>query len=379
MNRKSMDAGSALRGQIATEAAEWFVLLHGGVHEATRKDFVQWLLRSPAHVQEFLVCSRVWGSLRVAPDEFSIERLVAEARAESELQKVVELRQRAPVVAPEKSMPRRARSAMPTRWAVAAVLFVGVAFAMLWLGLRRDHIETAIGEQRTFVLKDGSVVYVNTDSELVIDVSKHRRSIDLLRGEARFDVVKDPSRPFIVTTPQASVRAVGTSFNVQTVFNRTAVAVIEGRVDLTSKQAPGHDATPQPHMGSHSGVERRAASLTRMRLAAGERAAVTYAGDIVPREGPPLERVLAWTQRRVEFHDEPLATVIAEFNRYSAHPVYIGDQLLSGHRISGSFGIRDVNSLLQFLEQYQGVRIEQNLDGSRLLLRRPSASMPRIL
>jgi transmembrane sensor len=250
---------------------------------------------------------------------------------------------------------------------------------MLWMELRRDHVETAIGEQRTFVLKDGSLVYVNTDSELVIDVGKHKRSIELLRGEARFDVAKDPSRPFIVTTPQASVRAVGTSFNVQTVFKRTAVAVIEGRVELTSKQAPGHDATPQPHTASHSDAERRTASLTRMRLAAGERAAVTHTGDIVPRVGPPLERVLAWTQHRVEFRDEPLATVIAEFNRYSAHPVHIGDRLLARHRISGSFGIRDVNSLLQFLEQYQGVRIEQNPDGSRLLIRRPSAPTPRIL
>jgi len=379
MKRESMDAGAVLRDQIATEAAEWLVLLHGGAHEAIRKDFVQWLLRSPAHVQEFLVCSRAWGSLCVAADEFSIERLVDEARAEDVLQKVVELPRRAPVVAPEKSMPRRASFAVRTRWAATAAMLVGVALAMVWVELRRDHIETAIGEQRTFVLKDGSVVYVNTDSELVIDVSKHRRSIDLLRGEARFDVVKDPSRPFIVTTPQASVRAVGTSFNVQTVFKRTAVAVIEGRVDLTSKQAPGHDATPLPHMAGHRGVERRAASLTRMRLAEGERAAVNDVGDIVPREGPSLERVLAWTQHRVEFHDEPLATVIAEFNRYSAHPVYIGDQLLARHRVSGSFGVRDVNSLLQFLEQYQGVLIEQNPDGSRLLMRRPSAPMPRIL
>jgi transmembrane sensor len=126
-------------------------------------------------------------------------------------------------------------------------------------------------------------------------------------------------------------------------------------------------------------VQRGAASPTRIRLAAGERAAVTHAGDIVPRGGPPLERVLAWTQRRLEFHDDPLATVIAEFNRYSTRPVYIGDPLLARHRISGSFGIADVDSLLEFLAQYQGVRIEQNPDGSRLLLRRPSASTPRIL
>jgi transmembrane sensor len=95
--------------------------------------------------------------------------------------------------------------------------------------------------------------------------------------------------------------------------------------------------------------------------------------------GPSLERVLAWTQRRVDFRDEPLATVIADFNRYSAHPVYIGDRLLARHRVSGSFGVGDVNSLLQFLEQYQGVRIEQNPDGSRLLMRRPDAPAPRVL
>jgi len=379
MKRESTDAGVVLRGQIAAEAAEWLVLLHDAAHDATRRDFAEWLLRSPEHVQEFLVCSRAWSSLRIAADEFSIERLVDEARAEDELQKVVELPRRAPVGALEKSMLRRASSAARTRWAAAAMLLVGVAFATLWVQLRRDHIETAIGEQRTFVLKDGSVVYVNTDSELVIDVSKHRRSIELLRGEARFDVAKDPSHPFIVTTPQASVRAVGTSFNVQAVFKRTAVAVIEGRVELTSKRSPGDDATLHPAMASHGGVERRAASLTRMQLAAGERAAVTYAGDIVPRVGPSLERVLAWTQRRVDFRDEPLATVIADFNRYSAHPVYIGDRLLARHRVSGSFGVGDVNSLLQFLEQYQGVRIEQNPDGSRLLMRRPDAPAPRVL
>jgi transmembrane sensor len=74
--------------------------------------------------------------------------------------------------------------------------------------------KTANGEQRTLTLPDGSVVRMNVETDLRIDYGSDRRHIQLLSGEAIFKVAPDAGRPFIVSTPSATVRALGTQFNV---------------------------------------------------------------------------------------------------------------------------------------------------------------------
>jgi transmembrane sensor len=372
-----MERYSHLRSQIAAEAAEWFVRLQDSAREPVlREEFALWLLRSPTHVDEFLAITRLWGDLDPLPDgTFSVEALVAAARAESDSPKIVRLDDfrhagPGPTSAPRLAAERSARQRqLLARTAVSvAVLTLG---ALGFLGFRElsqpTHIRTAVGEQRTLALADGSLIHVNTDSDLTVELKPHERRLHLWRGEARFEVAKDKDRPFLVDTPQATVRAVGTIFNVRAEEDDTAVTVLEGRVEVVSHSEAAGTNEPQDSSPVHGASRPSHLSAARRQLEAGERAAVTTAGTIVPDVGPPLDSALAWSEQRLVFREEPLADVVAEFNRYQKQKIRIADPGLAALSISGTFTTNDTESLLQYLERYHDVAVEEAPDGSRVI------------
>jgi transmembrane sensor len=117
---------------------------------------------------------------------------------------------------------------------VGGALAAGAAAAVaVTAGLTRSaRYSTRLGEVRTVALQDGSVVTLNTQSTIDVAYSRRDRRIQLISGEALFDVAKDASRPFLVSAGLAEVRAVGTSFTVSRVgAEPVEVMVREGVVE----------------------------------------------------------------------------------------------------------------------------------------------------
>jgi transmembrane sensor len=326
------------RELIAGEAADWFARLHDESRStATDQDeFARWVLRSPVHVEEYLATTRLWGDM-ASVGQIDLDALIRQAGAETSPANVVVLDNTGAGAAVSRAAGTRGtgRSRRVLAYAAAVLLTVvmvgGGLMVPQWLDAGR--LSTAVGEQRSLALPDGSMVYLNTDSRLRVAFSGAQRRLVLERGEARFRVARDARRPFVVVTPQTTVRAVGTQFNVQILQRRTAVTVIEGRVALADRDARS------------------------VELAAGEQAAVTDAGQVLPGTGPGVEQVLAWAQRRLIFHEEPLSVVIEEFNRYHVHPLHIDDPSLAAMKISGAFDAGDPDSLVQYLQRYEQVEV----------------------
>ncbi len=378
-----MERTSRVRPQISGEAADWFARLNeGDVTPATREAFTNWVLSSPQHIEEFLAVSRAWGHVGFAHgDAFSKENLIRAAREEPETTNVIPLatRESSRDDAPSVEEKQNAHSGRRPAWHAAAAAMVLVIVGLVWGGathlLGSPTYSTAVGEQRTITLEDGSIVYLNTNSEVAIAFADEERRIFLKHGEARFDVAKNPARPFVVQTSHATVRALGTIFNVQVAQTNTAVAVLEGRVEVVSRDAlenvgarRGSDA---PIVEAASGSGPAVKRSTRVQLAAGEQAAVTPKGEILANAGPPLDRVKAWTERRLVFREDRLSDVVAEFNRYHEQQLRIDDPTLAEHRISGTFTVQDVTSLVQFLERYEHVEVDETPE-ARVLKRRAS-------
>ena len=360
----AMDPFPTAKQQIAAEAVEWILRLQD---EDRSHDpaFSEWLTRSPLHIEEYLAVSAAWVGLSSAdPGEFTTDRLVAEAQ-EAEPSNVLRLEtagvsERTPDIG-QRSLRHRRRF----RWASIAASVVLVCGA--WFGY--DHwyrlpvYETAVGEQRSVSLSDGSVIVLNTRSKVRVRMTALERRIDLITGEARFRVAKNPNRPFWVSTSDATVRAVGTVFNVRNDRSGTEVAVLEGRVKVSSVLESGavHGRATQATPGGLS-PNAKAVSVS-IDLADGQRAAVTAQG--IEREaGPTLEAVAAWTERRLVFRDERLADVVAEFNRYRVAPLVIDDSQLAQLRMGGVFDASDPESLLSYLKSFETIDVAQANDGS---------------
>ena len=257
--------------------------------------------------------------------------------------------------------PRRPMIADRWRWkAAAAASFVMLLLAsLLFLGDTTIAYETGIGERRVAILSDGSRVSLDGATRLKADFSPHRRELRLLAGRAKFDVARDPLRPFVVKAAGRSVVAVGTSFTVEFVQGQLRVALYEGNVAVI-------------HRGNH-----RAADQHRLRPQRAERADRRLlpgrelvfspqfpSGEVIRISDPA--RSLAWEAGQLSFDDEPLAMVIERINRHTAIQFVVGDAAAARTRVSGVFNAGDADS---FVEGITGVfPISAQRRGSEIVL-----------
>jgi transmembrane sensor len=252
-------------------------------------------------------------------------------------------------VDPDLLKTRTLRRSGPLAAAAALLLAIGVGAA--WMYRQNSGwqtYETRIGGFSRIVLEDGSVVDLNTDSAVRVRLGA-LRELRLMRGEGRFQVAHDPSRPFVVSAADAAVRAVGTAFAVRLRdASRVEVLVSEGRVAIAAPHVPA--AAP---------------------LAAGQAAVVQASGMSVSDVAPQLlERRLAWTSGRLEFRGETLAEAVAEFNRYNQRQIRLADPALGQLRVGGTFKATDPESFAAALASAFKLHIEP-AGGDAIVLRPP--------
>jgi transmembrane sensor len=366
-----MELSQTTKDQIAAEAVDWFLRLQNEAPAAAdRQSFSEWLLRSPAHIEEYLAVSSAWVGLGGACEADSSADSLIEAARRAEPSNVLTIGTRETFIG--QSHPRQKDRFGRAGWvglAASVVLALGGLLAyQSWQ--HQPDFKTAIGEQRSVTLSDGSLVFLNTNSEIRPRWTQAERRIDLIRGEARFQVEKDGVRPFLVFTSDAKVRALGTIFNVRADRAGTAVAVIEGRVNVSVLAPPLRldGDSFKPDFESSAGLPAAGTPPTSIELSTGQRAAVA-SNRILPNAGPPIESISAWTDRRLVFRGESLTTVVAEFNRYRVQPIVIDDDQLAGLKISGVFASTDPESLVAYLKSFETVRVNQLADGSLHLSR----------
>jgi transmembrane sensor len=232
------------------------------------------------------------------------------------------------------------------RWplAVAASLLVG-ALGGVWGWQQHfswQHYETRVGGFSRAVLEDGSVIDLNTNTELHVRLGDARREVRLVRGEGRFQVAHDTQRPFTVAAADAAVRAVGTAFTVRLrEDDQVDVLVSEGKVAVASSR--GQNAPS---------------------LIAGDAAVVLPDSVSVSRVEPQLlARRLAWTSGRLEFRGESLGEAVAEFNRYNRRQIRLADASLATLRVGGSFTATDPESFASALASAFKLGLSRDLDG----------------
>jgi transmembrane sensor len=315
--------------QILEEASAWFVeFREGSSNERAREDFMAWLCRSPEHIRTYLEVSRLYVRLPTSNTvpASETERLLEKARARL-AGDVIPLDARYPLPAAVTS--HRRRGVRPMAAAAAALLLLGaIAF---YEYSQRGLYSTGLGESRTVTLEDASRVELNAGTRLRVNYSEGLREVQLLEGQALFQVAKDKTRPFIVRTDFAQVRAVGTEFDVNRHGRETTVTVLDGTVALQPVSVNAGLATPADLL-----------------LTAGEQA-VMAAGAKPKTHSANVTAATAWTRGELEFLETPLTQVVEEFNRSSPRRFVLNSQSLANIRISGVYSSADPTSLILFL------------------------------
>ena len=381
------DKRSKLNAQISEEAAEWLVELRTDDLDASgRQAFDAWVRSSPEHLRAFLEMAAIWneGIALDAQREFDVDALTARVRAESNVisldlpstaapQNGVDV-MRSAVVAQNESagkLPMRApRSVSRRPYAIAAsvVLFsVGLAL-YAWDELYREpSYATAVGEQRTITLADGSTVQLNSHSRVRVRFTDAQRTVDLEEGQALFHVAKNAARPFIVRSKGARVRAVGTQFDVDRTPAATVVTVVEGRVAVSGNFHPPLDAVsndsytgagPVPSRPARAAAPTADGVSPGILLGAGEQLTVSSEALVQPAPAN-VAAAIAWTHHQVILDAAPLTRVAEAFNRYSVRKLVVEDAGPSPLRLSGVFDT-DPKFLIEYLRGRSDIQIVES-------------------
>jgi transmembrane sensor len=383
-----MEQRLKLNTQIYEEACEWFIDCRAGdLDDATRYDFDCWLRKSPEHLSAYLELAAIWNEGPMLDPEGKFDRDTLIAQAAFDRDNVVELpnsrndsgastqdvvARTAPTHAEHRRFRHRHFAAI-----AASIVFVVTAAAMLYLQtIRAPTYATAIGEQRSLVLMDGSTVELNSRSKIVVQYTRQGRHVELLQGQALFHVAKDAARPFIVKIGATFVRAVGTEFDVYQKRDDTVVTVVEGRVAILTDHSivlPDRGvqstAIDEPRQSNLEFPTIAPGQVGNIMVAAGEQLTVTPK-VIQIAEHPNIASATAWTQRQLVFESASLADVADEFNRYNDRQLIVGDRRLKTFHVSGVFSSTDPASLIRFLrarpelriiETESQIRIEKNI------------------
>lgn len=128
------------------------------------------------------------------------------------------------------------------RFAASIVILVGLSFIFLYEttpGFGKLAQQKTGTQKDQLVLDDGTQVHLNKKSRLVYPNHFNSKTRNVkLEGEAYFQVKKNPSKPFIITSGDAIIEVLGTAFNVRNDENgRTIVTVNSGKVSLTNRKS----------------------------------------------------------------------------------------------------------------------------------------------
>lgn len=302
------------------EAAAWLSRLQQSpIPDATRAGFQAWLSEDRANEIAFENATLVWDILPGA-----VKQGVSDSLLRTQYRPAV----------------GRGVAAL-----AACLLFVCALSAFYFLTTNAPlSYATVKGQEMSVVLSDQSRVTLNTDSLVEIAFNDHERLVRLVRGEAMFEVAKDPKHPFIVDTGYDQVRALGTTFVVRKDEHETSATLIEGRVEVFQDTGK--------------------APVILAVLKAGQRITVT-GGTKIAIDYPSRDMVMAWTMGQVIFEDEPLGDAIEELNRYGSVQLEIDDPIIASLHVSGDFTTRDPVMFARAVAALYHLRLEWDANNIR--------------
>lgn len=266
-----------------------------------------------------------------------------------------------PIVAAWRDQARKVRTPQRRGWAIAAALVVALAGAWGY-GVLHERapqkqvyrteqpitvgdgeiktVSTARGKQRVILLTDGSQITLNTSSRARVHYSGALRGVQLLEGEALFDVAKDPRRPFVVAAADRQVVALGTAFGVRLDGTAVQVTLVEGSVAVDKvKLSPGQQLI----------AEARQTPIVRT---------------------VDTARATSWRDGWLVLNRDTVREAIKEVSRYTDEEIVCDDPRLMDLHVSGTFRTGEIEGFLNALAEIHPLTVERSRRGAlRLVLR----------
>lgn len=340
--------------EILEAAHEWMVALEDpNVSVAERRRFEVWQAQSPLHADVYDRVITYREAIKTLPND-AFDDDLHELSFRERIHRVLE------TIWSTFSHTR-------TKLALTSTAVVAIVVLMIFPALKHEPAvevdvppvvnshSSSIGEVVRVSLSDASVVTLGAYTEIRVAFDDNRRQIELVRGEAFFEVSPDPERPFAVSVGRLTATALGTAFDVRSSGDISRITVAEGQVEVSHPFIIGGQST----------------SITsRENLSSGQSISATTAAGLGDRVTIDRASVAAWREGRLLYRGASLAEVISDANRYSAVPIEVEPDLagVDGRQIRGVFLGHEVENLLLSVAEVLPVTVDRT-DPSRIVLR----------
>lgn len=235
------------------------------------------------------------------------------------------------------------------RWAAVAVVFItaGIVFFSDLDSSNNLIVVQTSTESTTLVqtLADGSIVYISSNSELSFpkQFKGNKRNVKL-KGEAFFDISRNPDQPFVIETDEMIVEVLGTSFNLKTLGKGHFELMVEtGLVKVSKKDA----------------------AETSNLVNAGE--FITFVNNSMVVAPSYDKTYLGWRKNRMQFKDERLSDIIQVINRNYKANIEIQSQELGERRMTVTFHDNTLETITELICKTLVIKAEKK-DSTILLL-----------
>ena len=209
-----------------------------------------------------------------------------------------------------------------------------------------------MGTRTRFFLPDGSSGFLNAGSYIrFATVFKGKSREVILNGEAYFDVLSNPQKPFVVSGGNIKVVAYGTSFNVEAYPEDQVnkVTLVKGKVEV---------------FGERNDKVRSLGILTPGEMC-------VYNNEESSSEFVRVDasKITSWKEGKLTFINEPFNEVVKKLNRRYSVNIVIKDERLKDYSYLATFEDETLDEVLNLLKLSAPIRIkererEKRLDGS---------------
>ena len=239
--------------------------------------------------------------------------------------------------------------------ALGLILIASTVWATLYLSgslaePAMNTLHVPAGQRAQITLQDGTEVWLNAQSTLTYPAhfSRRNRKVEI-NGEAFFDVAKDKTRPFIVSTQHIDMKVLGTQFNVYSYRGAGYIqtALVEGSVEIYTVGDRQNSVVLKPNEQ------------------------VTVRGDKMAVTTISNAEHLLWKEGIYCFQNEQLIDIIDKLQLYYDVKIVVKDPDIFHIRYTGKFRQRDgIDEILRILQKIQSFKIEKDKENNIITLTR---------
>jgi transmembrane sensor len=341
---------TAQKAAIEEQASRWIVEAEEGMTPERKAAFAAWRSADVRHEVAVQELQATWSRLS------RLDKLPAKVNSRPD---------------PDLLAPRRWRlfgrnwmlGGLASATLAAGVILTFTLFVIKPFGQSDDTdsgmlVTTSTHDYTRLNLDDGSVLEVNANSAVRVNYQDSVRLVELLRGEAHFDVRKDALRPFLVKVDGMVFKAVGTAFNIRMERDEVKLLVTEGRVAVDRLDGP----KPQAKVSAQRKTEPPETviqSVSAGQLATFAKQVTTPEPKVHDLDRETIEAALAWKGPRLFFDGTPIAEAVRQFNEHGSVRVTVADPEIGNLRIGGSFLVSDVDAFLRLLEINNRIAVDR--------------------